>query len=253
MSFLRVENLTATIGGTEILKDFSISIEQGESHAIMGINGSGKSTLSKAIAGHPDVEILKGNILFQEQSILELEIEERAALGIFIGFQYPVEIPGVNNMHFLRTAVNSIRTQNNQPEVSASDFLKEVRSVMKEIDMNPDLINRHLNSGFSGGEKKRNEIIQLKLLKPRIAILDEIDSGLDIDALKSVATGINSYKNSENSIILITHYQRLLEQVKPDFVHIMIDGAIQKTGDYKLALELEELGYESIMNQGNIK
>jgi Fe-S cluster assembly ATP-binding protein len=244
---LKINNLHASIGENKIISGLNLDVPAGTVHAIMGLNGSGKSTLSKAIAGHKDITVTSGDILLNDQSILELEIEERAAAGLFVGFQYPVEIPGLNNMHFLRTAVNNIRTARGIEEISASDFLKEIRQIMADIGMNEELIKRPLNSGFSGGEKKKNEILQLRMLKPKLAILDEIDSGLDIDALKAVASGINQHKNSENAILLITHYQRLLDLVQPDCVHIVDSGKIIKSGLASLALELEEKGYEEIL------
>ena len=244
---LKIENLHASIGANEIISGLNLEVPAGSVHAIMGLNGSGKSTLSKAIAGHSDISVTSGDIKLDNQSVLELEIEERAAAGIFVGFQYPVEIPGLNNMHFLRTAVNNIKKAKNEEEISASDFLKAVRKIMQEIGMNEELIKRPLNTGFSGGEKKKNEILQLRMMNPKLAILDEIDSGLDIDALKSVAGGINQHRNKDNAVLLITHYQRLLELVQPDYVHIVDAGKIIKSGPASLALELEEQGYEAIL------
>jgi len=241
---LKVENLSAKIKGKSILKNLDFEVKPGEVHAIMGPNGAGKSTLSQVIAGREDYEVTSGDILFKNKSILDLEPEERAREGIFIAFQYPVEVPGVNNIYFLRAAYNAIRKHKGEPEADAVEFLKIVKRKMKEIQMNPQFMNRSVNEGFSGGEKKRNEILQLSILDPSLAILDETDSGLDIDALRIVSEGVNRYKNEKNAVVVITHYQRLLDYIVPDYVHVLADGKIIKSGDKSLALELEEKGYD---------
>ena len=243
---LKINDLHASIGDSEILRGIDLEAKAGEVHAIMGPNGSGKSTLVKLIAGHHDYEITKGNILYKEKNIKELEIEERACRGIFVAFQYPVEIPGVNNAQFLRESYNSIQRYRNKKELDAIDFLKILKGEIKKLAMREDLIHRSLNEGFSGGEKKRNEILQLSILKPDLAILDETDSGLDIDALKVVANGVNVHRTPERTFILVTHYQRLLNYVQPDYIHVMSEGKIVKTGDKDLAVYLEKKGYTGL-------
>lgn len=245
MSLLSIKNLRVVVNGNEILKGIDLEINKGEIHAIMGPNGSGKSTLSYVLAGKEGYEITEGDILFNGKNLLELSPEDRAREGIFLAFQYPVEIPGVNNIQFLRTALNSIRQYKGLEPIEASEFLKIVKEKQKQLDLPANLINRSLNDGFSGGEKKKNEIFQLSILNPLLAILDETDSGLDIDALKIVAQGVNHYHNDKNAVLVITHYQRLLDYIVPDFVHILYDGKIIKSGDKTLAVELEKNGYEA--------
>jgi Fe-S cluster assembly ATP-binding protein len=244
MNMLEIKSLKAGIGETEILTGLSLSVKAGEVHAIMGPNGSGKSTLAQVIAGHEDYVVHDGTVEYLGKNLLELEPEERAREGIFLGFQYPVEIPGVNNAYLLKAAVNAKRRHEGLDEIDAFEFLKIARETMAMLDMDPGFLNRGVNEGFSGGEKKRNEILQMAILKPRLAILDETDSGLDIDALKAVANGINALRDPERSIVLVTHYQRLLDYVEPDFVHVLSQGKIVRSGDKSLALELEERGYE---------
>lgn len=244
MNLLKIENLHVAVEGQEILKDLNLEINEGEIHAIMGPNGTGKSTLTKVLAGHEDYKITQGRILFKGTDLTTWNIEERARHGLFIAFQYPVEIPGVNNAYFLRAAVNAIRAERGLPALDPMDFMKEVKKELKELKMSPDFLSRSLNHGFSGGEKKRNEILQLKMINPDLAVLDETDSGLDIDALRIVSEGVNSYHNDQNAVLLITHYQRLLDYIKPDKVHIMMNGRIIQTGDAALAKELEKTGYE---------
>ena len=243
---IEIENLHVETNNTKILKGLNLSINQGETHAIMGPNGSGKSTLSKVISGHPAYEVIEGSIKFQGQSILDMSPEERARAGIFLAFQYPVEIPGVTNIDFLRMSYNSRQEYLGLTQLDPLEFLEFVHKKLELIDISPNFLSRNVNEGFSGGEKKRNEILQMLLLDPVFSILDETDSGLDIDALKNVASNINLLQKTDSSILLITHYQRLLEYVKPDFVHIMYNGKIIKTGDYSLALELEKNGYDSL-------
>ncbi len=241
---LEIKNLKTRIGDTEILRGLSLSVKTGEVHAIMGPNGSGKSTLALVIAGHDDYIVTDGTVTYNGQNLLDLEPEERAREGVFLGFQYPVEIPGVNNAYLLKAAVNARRRHDGQGEVDAFEFLKLAREKMAALDMDPKLLNRSVNEGFSGGEKKRNEVLQMTMLEPSLAILDETDSGLDIDALKVVAKGINALRSPERAIILITHYQRLLDYVQPDFVHVLSEGKIVRSGDKSLALELEDKGYD---------
>ena len=241
---LEIKNLKAAINNIEILKDLNLTINRGEIHAIMGPNGSGKSTFSKVIAGHPAYQVLSGDIFFKNQTILNLEPDERSHLGIFLAFQYPIEIQGVSNEDFLRLAYNSKLKSNNENEIDPIEFLSVIDEKLKIIDMSSTFLSRNVNEGFSGGEKKRNEILQMALLDPELAILDETDSGLDIDALKIISKGINNFMNKNKAIILITHYQRLLDYVQPDYIHVMQDGKIIKTGNAQLAEELEKKGYE---------
>jgi Fe-S cluster assembly ATP-binding protein len=244
MNMLEIKNLKAGIGDTEILTGLSLTVKPGEVHAIMGPNGSGKSTLAQVLAGHEDFEVYDGTVEYMGKNLLDLAPEERAREGVFLGFQYPVEIPGVNNTYLLKAAVNAKRKHQGLDEVDAFDFLKIARETMEMLDMDQSFLNRGVNEGFSGGEKKRNEILQMAILEPRLAILDETDSGLDIDAMKAVANGINSMRNPERSIVLVTHYQRLLDYVEPDYVHVLSQGRIARSGDKSLALQLEEKGYD---------
>lgn len=241
---LEIKNLKASINNIEILKGLNLTINEGEIHAIMGPNGSGKSTFSKVIAGHPAYQVLSGEILYKGQNIINFEPDQRSHLGIFLAFQYPIEIPGVSNEDFLRLAYNSKLKSNNEVEIDPIEFLSLITEKLKIVDMSSTFLSRNVNEGFSGGEKKRNEILQMALLNPDLAILDETDSGLDIDALKIISKGINTYMNQNKSIILITHYQRLLDYVKPDYIHVMQEGKIIKTGNSQLAKELEKKGYE---------
>ena len=240
---LKIENLHARVGGKEILKGLSLEVKAGEVHAIMGPNGAGKSTLGNVLAGRPGYEVSAGAVTFDGTNLLEMEPEARAAAGMFLAFQYPVEIPGVNNTYFLRAALNAQRKARGEDELDSMQFLKLVRGKVKEMGMTPDLLNRAVNEGFSGGEKKRNEMFQMAVLEPRLAILDETDSGLDIDALKQVAAGVNALRSPERGFLVITHYQRLLDYIVPDFVHVLADGKIVESGDAQLALELEAHGY----------
>ena len=241
---LNIDNLHVRTGDADILKGLSLEVGAGEVHAIMGPNGSGKSTLAQAIAGHEDYEVTSGRIEFDGQDIAELDPEERACAGIFLGFQYPVEIPGVNNAYLLKAALNAKRKHNGEEEIDAFEFLKLAKEKMALLGMDPQFLNRGVNEGFSGGEKKRNEILQMAVLEPRLAILDETDSGLDIDALKAVAEGVNALRAEDRAIVLVTHYQRLLDYITPDFVHVLSDGRIVHSGDKTLATELEERGYD---------
>jgi Fe-S cluster assembly ATP-binding protein len=240
---LEIKNLHVQVDGHKILKGISLTINAGEVHSIMGPNGSGKSTLAQVLAGRDMYEITEGQILFDGKDLTELEPDERAQAGIFLAFQYPVEIPGVNNTYFLRTALNAVRKARGEEELDAVDFLALVKQKLKHLDMDDRLMKRAVNEDFSGGEKKRNEIFQLALLEPKLAILDETDSGLDIDALKAVADGVNSLRDPGRSFLVVTHYQRLLDYIVPDVVHVLYDGRIVKSGDKQLALELEEKGY----------
>ncbi len=243
---LKIENLHVSIDDKEILKGLSLDVKPGEIHAIMGPNGSGKSTLSSVIAGNEDYEVIKGNIFYNDENIEDLSAEERANKGIFMSFQYPVEIPGITVTNFIKTAINSNLKARGEKEMPAGDMLKKIREKSKLLEIDSKFLSRSLNEGFSGGEKKRNEIFQMAMLEPSLAILDETDSGLDIDALKIVANGVNKLKNDNNAIIIITHYQRLLDYILPDFVHVLQDGKITKSGDKSLAIELEEKGYDWI-------
>jgi len=248
---LEIKNLKARTGDTDILNGVSLSVKAGEVHAIMGPNGSGKSTLAQVIAGHDAYDVTGGSVTFDGKNLLELEPEERAREGIFLGFQYPVEIPGVNNAYLLKAAVNARRAHQGLEEIDAFEFLTLAREKMSQLGMDHKFLNRGVNEGFSGGEKKRNEILQMAMLEPRLAILDETDSGLDIDALKAVAEGINALRSPERAIVLVTHYQRLLDYVEPDFVHVLSEGRIARSGDKSLALELEEKGYEWVREAAN--
>jgi len=243
-TILSVRNLTASVDGTPILKGVNLEIKAGEIHAIMGRNGSGKSTFSKIISGHPSYEVTGGEVIYKGENLLEEEPDVRAKMGIFLAFQYPLEIAGVSNLDFLRVAYNARQKYLGVEELDAFDFEDLVEQKLEIVQMNPSFLGRSLNEGFSGGEKKRNEILQMALLEPTLGILDEIDSGLDIDALKIVANGVNQLRNTENAFLLITHYQRLLDYIEPDFVHVMYDGSIVMSGDKELALELEAKGYD---------
>lgn len=243
---LTIRNLHASVEGHEILKGIDLQVNAGEVHAIMGPNGSGKSTLAAVLAGRDGYEVTEGTITFEGRNLIELAPEERAREGIFLAFQYPVEIPGVNTSYFLRTALNEIRKHRGLPPVGAMEFLKLIREKLELVQMDEKFLKRSVNEGFSGGEKKRNEILQMAVLEPKLAILDETDSGLDIDALKIVANGVNSLRRPDNAIIVVTHYQRLLNYIVPDFVHVLYDGRIVKSGDRELALHLEDYGYDQI-------
>lgn len=244
---LQIKDLHASIDGKEILKGISLTVNAGEVHAVMGPNGSGKSTLAQILAGHPAFEITSGEVLYNGENLLELDPEVRARNGVFLAFQYPVEIPGVTNAYFLRAAYNEIRKANGQEEVDPMEFLDIVEEKLKLVDMDASMMSRSVNAGFSGGEKKRNEILQMAVLAPKLAILDETDSGLDIDALRIVANGVNSLKRPDNATIIVTHYQRLLNYIVPDYVHVLADGRIVRTGDKSLAIELEARGYDWVL------
>jgi Fe-S cluster assembly ATP-binding protein len=240
---LRVRNLRARVGNREILRGIDLSVDLGEVHAVMGPNGSGKSTLARVLSGHPEYEVTGGEVLFNGQDLLAMDPETRAREGVFMAFQYPVEIPGVNNSYFLKSALNTIRKHRGQEELDAMEFLALMRDRVKQLDMDETLLNRPVNEGFSGGEKKRNEIFQMAVLEPTLAILDETDSGLDIDALKIVARGVNAMRRADRAFLLVTHYQRLLTYIVPDHVHVLADGRIIRSGGKELALELEDKGY----------
>ena len=243
MSLLEINDLHAEISGKKILQGLVLDIKPGEVHAIMGPNGSGKSTLGKVLARHPEYNVTRGNLAFKGEDIHELEPHEIAQQGLFLAFQYPTEIPGVSNMEFLKASVDAHHKANGKEQLNTTDFVRSVRALAEELGLNAEFLKRGVNEGFSGGEKKRNEILQLKLLNPELAILDETDSGLDIDALKVVAKGINDFRSDQNAILLITHYQRLLDYIVPDYVHVLAEGKIVQSGDKKLALELEQKGY----------
>ena len=243
---LNIKNLSAGIKDKKILNNVNLKINSGEFHVIMGTNGTGKSTLGNILTGKDNYQITQGDIIYKKKSIMNLSPDERACLGIFMSFQYPVAIPGVNTMHFIRTAVNSIRKSQNKEEIEPSEFIKLFKKILKVIGLSEEFTKRNVNDGFSGGEKKRFEIVQMILLNPELVILDETDSGLDIDALKIVATGINNFRTKNNAFILITHYHRILKYLNPDYVHVMLDGTIVKSGKESLALELEEKGYDWI-------
>jgi Fe-S cluster assembly ATP-binding protein len=249
MSLLEVKNLHAEIGGKKILNGLNLTVEKGQVHAIMGPNGSGKSTLSYVLAGKSGYEVTEGEVLFNGENILGMEPDERAAKGLFLAFQYPIEIPGVATMTFLRTAVNAQRKARGEAELSTPEFMKKVRDSAAKLEIDPEMLRRAVNVGFSGGEKKRNEILQMAMLEPRLAVLDETDSGLDIDALKIVADGVNRLRSPERSFVVITHYQRLLDYIVPDIVHVLSRGRIVRTGGKELALELEEKGYAQYQDE----
>jgi Fe-S cluster assembly ATP-binding protein len=244
-----IKNLHVQVAGKPIIKDLSLSIKAGEVHAIMGPNGAGKSTLGHVIAGRQGYEVTQGSISYQGEDLLELAPEQRAARGVFLAFQYPAEIPGVNNTYFLRTALNAQRVARGEPELDSVQFLKIVREKLRVLHISDDLLHRAVNEGFSGGEKKRNEVFQMAVLEPKLAVLDETDSGLDIDSLKLVAEGVNKLRDAQRSFIVITHYQRLLDYIEPDVVHVMMDGRIVQSGDKSLALKLEDEGYTWIKNR----
>ncbi|AFY72302.1 Iron-regulated ABC transporter ATPase subunit SufC [Synechococcus sp. PCC 7502] len=246
---LSVKNLTAEVEGVEILKGVNLEVKSGEVHAIMGPNGSGKSTFSKVLAGHPDYTVTGGEVTFLGKNLLELPPEERSRAGVFLAFQYPLEIPGVTNADFLRLAYNTLQKQKGLPELDLLDFDDFVQDKLKVVEMNPSFLRRSVNEGFSGGEKKRNEILQMAILEPKLAVLDETDSGLDIDALRIVSNGVNQLASADNCTVLITHYQRLLDYIVPDFIHVMESGKIAMTGGKELALELESRGYDWITEE----
>ena len=246
---LEIRDLYVSVNGTEILKGINLKINAGEVHAIMGPNGSGKSTLAQVLAGNETYEITRGEVIYQGKNLLDIPAERRAREGVFLAFQYPTEIPGVSNAYFLRAAVNAIRVHRGEAELDAVDFLGLLREKMKIVEMEPSFANRPVNEGFSGGEKKRNEILQMAMLEPKLAILDETDSGLDIDALKVVAGGVNLLRGPDRSILLVTHYQRLLNYITPDFVHVLMNGHIVKSGTKELAFQLEEKGYDWVMKE----
>ena len=249
---LQIRNLHVSVNGTEILKGIDLSVEAGEVHAIMGPNGSGKSTLANAVAGRPGYDISDGDILYEGESILGWTPDRRARAGVFLAMQYPVELPGVRNRQFLKAALDALREEQSEPELSAREFDTLYRKRVAEIGMSEDLSRRNVNEGFSGGEKKRNEILQMAVLGPRLALLDETDSGLDIDALRMVADGVNRFRGPENTILLVTHYQRILNYVTPDFVHVLVGGRIVRSGGKGLALELEEKGYDWIVQEAAV-
>ncbi len=246
---LEIKNLKVKVEEKEILKGINLSVNKGEVHAIMGPNGSGKSTLAQALAGREGYEVIDGEVLFEGKNLLDLAAEDRAREGVFLAFQYPIEIPGVSNTNLLKNSLNAIRKYRGEEELDAMEFLQLVKNKMSIVDMNQELLSRSVNEGFSGGEKKRNEIFQMAVLNPKLAILDETDSGLDIDALRIVANGVNKIRSNENAIILVTHYQRLLNYIVPDFVHVLYKGKIIKSGDKNLALELEERGYDWVIEE----
>ncbi len=250
---LKIQNLQSAIDGKDILKGINLEIRPGEIHAVMGPNGSGKSTLASVLAGHPSYEVMGGTVEFDGRDLLEMSAEERAREGLFLAFQYPVEIPGVSNINFLKTALEEIYAHRGLPPLTSKEFLKRLKEKQDLVELKSSLVNRSVNEGFSGGEKKRNEILQLAMLEPRLAILDETDSGLDIDALRIVASGVNKLRSGNNAFLVITHYQRLLEYIIPDYVHILYDGRIIKSGTKELALQLEEKGYDWIKEDINMQ
>jgi Fe-S cluster assembly ATP-binding protein len=249
---LSIRDLHAQIGARKILQGINLEVRAGEVHAIMGPNGSGKSTLSSVLAGRAGYEVTAGSVEYLGQNLLEMEPEDRARAGVFLAFQYPVEIPGVNNAYLLKAALNAVRKQRGLPELDAFEFLALVRDKMKLMQMDESFLNRGVNEGFSGGEKKRNEILQMAVLEPKLALLDETDSGLDIDALRVVANGVNSLRGADRAIVMVTHYQRLLDYIEPDFVHVLSDGRILKSGDKSLALELEKRGYDWVRQEARV-
>ena len=248
---LSIKDLVVNIEDKQILKGINLEVKKGEVHAIMGPNGSGKSTLAQVLAGREDYNVVSGSVMLEEKDLLDLSPEDRAREGLFLAFQYPIEIPGVSNVNLLKNALNSIRKYRGMEELDAMEFLNMLKKKMSLVEMNKDLLNRSVNEGFSGGEKKRNEIFQMAVLEPKLAILDETDSGLDIDALRIVANGVNKLRSTENATIVVTHYQRLLNYIVPDFVHVLYNGKIVKSGDKNLALELEEKGYDWIINENS--
>jgi Fe-S cluster assembly ATP-binding protein len=246
---IKIENLHVEVDGNQILKGINLEVKAGETHAIMGPNGSGKSTLAQVLAGHEDYEVTQGKVEYLNKNLLEMDVDERACEGIFLAFQYPVELPGVNNTYFLKSALNAQRKYRAEKEIDAMEFMDLIGDKIKLLNLKDSLLKRPVNEGFSGGEKKRNEIFQMAVLEPKLALLDETDSGLDIDALRVVAGGVNTMRNKENAIIIVTHYQRLLNYIVPDFVHVLVDGKIISSGDKNLALELEEKGYDKIIEE----
>ena len=244
---IKIKNLHVEVEGTKILKGIDLEVKAGETHAIMGPNGSGKSTLAQVLAGHEDYEVTEGNVDYLGKDLLDMDVDERACEGVFLAFQYPVELPGVNNTYFLKSALNAHRKYRGEPEIDAMDFMELISDKIKLLNLKESLLKRPVNEGFSGGEKKRNEIFQMAVLEPKLALLDETDSGLDIDALRVVSNGVNAMRNDENATIVVTHYQRLLNYIIPDFVHVLVDGKIIRSGDKNLAIELEERGYDKII------
>jgi len=246
---IKIENLHVEVEGNKILKGIDLEVKAGETHAIMGPNGSGKSTLAQVLAGHEDYEVTEGSVEYLGKDLLEMDVDERACEGVFLAFQYPVELPGVNNTYFLKSALNAQRKYRDEPEIDAMEFMELIGDKIKLLNLKESLLKRPVNEGFSGGEKKRNEIFQMAVLEPKLALLDETDSGLDIDALRVVANGVNAMRSDENATIVVTHYQRLLNYIVPDFVHVLVDGKIINSGDKSLALELEEKGYDKIIEE----
>ena len=246
---IKIENLHVEVEGNKILKGIDLEVRAGETHAIMGPNGSGKSTLAQVLAGHEDYEVTEGSVEYLGNDLLEMDVDERACEGVFLAFQYPVELPGVNNTYFLKSALNAQRKYRDEPEIDAMEFMELIGDKIKLLNLKESLLKRPVNEGFSGGEKKRNEIFQMAVLEPKLALLDETDSGLDIDALRVVANGVNAMRSDENATIVVTHYQRLLNYIVPDFVHVLVDGKIINSGDKSLALELEEKGYDKIIEE----
>ena len=246
---IKITNLHVEVDGNQILKGINLEVKAGETHAIMGPNGSGKSTLAQVLAGHEDYEVTQGKVEYLKKDLLEMDVDERACEGIFLAFQYPVELPGVNNTYFLKSALNAQRKYRGEKEIDAMEFMDLIGDKIKLLNLKDSLLKRPVNEGFSGGEKKRNEIFQMAVLEPKLALLDETDSGLDIDALRVVAGGVNTMRNKENAIIIVTHYQRLLNYIVPDFVHVLVDGKIISSGDKNLAIELEEKGYDKIIEE----
>ena len=246
---IKIENLHVEVDGNKILNGINLEVKAGETHAIMGPNGSGKSTLAQVLAGHEDYDVTEGNVEYLGKDLLDMDVDERACEGIFLAFQYPVELPGVNNTYFLKSALNAQRKYHGESEIDAMEFMELIGDKIKLLNLKESLLKRPVNDGFSGGEKKRNEIFQMAVLEPKLALLDETDSGLDIDALRVVAGGVNAMRSNENATIVVTHYQRLLNYIVPDFVHVLVDGKIINSGDKNLALELEEKGYDKIIEE----